>query len=350
MDYWILYALGLTGLLAWWANKERSKGLVATVTTEDDKGGKDKPKSLPLLPGLDGIKTTAPLESYTRGEFEALANALTSTPDFKTYYEPPASADPKSSAEHALGVWNGTESPNATEDRVDLAIAFRTAAHDGRLASATRSLFERGARMLRYAAISGDTVDPKKTMAEIDTAFAMLDASLTGKPIPTGTGGGGGGTYEALEDTIKSGTYTREKFSTQLDALLASPEIASELVSTDAATGVVVNQAPTVRANSLKIWDEGPTAARAAFAIDDYAAGRGVEPQPDATNTTVVWVKSGTPTSKTDPFSPAVSSQLVDLAMMMRWRAVSEAASSVDAENTRAAIDEVFSRIDAAAA
>ncbi len=60
--------------------------------------------------------------------------------------------------------------------------------------------------------------------------------------------------------------------------------------------------------------------------------------------------KSGTPTSKTDPYSPAVASKLIDLAMAMRWRAVSAAADAADAENTRAAIDEVFSRIDAAAA
>lgn len=30
-SYWIYYALGLTGLAAWWANKERAKGVPASI-------------------------------------------------------------------------------------------------------------------------------------------------------------------------------------------------------------------------------------------------------------------------------------------------------------------------------
>lgn len=339
MDYWLFYALGVTGLIAWWANRERNKGLDVKATTAEG-------KPLSLLPGL-GATTSAPVESYTRAEFVAQANALHGAADYQAYYAP-------KDASYAIAAWDAvpTTDPatgamtDPTLDRTTLAFAWRTAAHDVRLTDATRALFEKASRMMRFAAITGDKVDPKKTMETIDAGFATIDAS-GGLTLPSL---GSASSYEGFEDTVKAGTYSREKFITQLDELLATPEVTSELTSIDKATGVTVNQAPAARASSLKIWDDGPTAARAAFAIDDYAAGRGVEPQPDATNTTVVWVKSGTPTSKTDPYSPAVASKLIDLAMAMRWRAVSAAADAADAENTRAAIDEVFSRIDAAAA
>jgi len=339
MDYWLFYALGLTGLIVWWANKERNKGLNTSVATEDG-------KSAPLLPGL-GVTTKAPVESYTRDEFLAQAAALHGAADYQAYYTP-------KDAGYAVAAWDAvpTTDPvsgamtDPTLDRTTIALAWRTAAHDGRLSDSTRRLFERASRMMRYAAIAGDKVDPKKTMATIDAGFSAIDAS-GGLSLPSL---GSGGAYEGFEDTVKDGTYSREKFALKLDELLATPEVVSELTSVDAATGVTVNQAAAARASSLKIWDDGPTAARAAFAIDDYAAGRGVEPQPDATGTTVVWAKSGTPTSKTDPYSPDVASKLLELAMAMRWRAVSAAENATDAENTRAAIDEVFSRIDVAAA
>lgn len=176
---------------------------------------------------------------------------------------------------------------------------------------------------------------------------SVTTEKLVDKPTPKF---GGLDRVIGADDTVKAGTYTREKFLAWLDELLSSPEVAAELKSTDAATGVTVDRREAVKAAGVKAWDDGPTAARAAYAIDDYAAGRGVEPRPDATNSTVIWVKSGTPSSMTDRFSPAVEAKLVELAMAMRWRAVSDAATAEDSEATRAAIDEVFGRIDAAAA
>jgi hypothetical protein len=332
LDVAILLGLGY-GI--WWWRSSGTKG------ANPSKESSPKPAAAAFIPGLETAPD--PVESYTREEFVSHVGALHGAADYQTYYTPKDSS-------YAVSAWDAVPtvdpasgaSTDPTIDRTTLAIAWRSAAHDGRLTNDTRRLFEKASRMMRFSAIAGDKVDPKKTMGTIDGSFAAIDAS-SGFELPSVASGGA---YEGLEDTVKSETYTREKFVTQVDALLATPEVAHELTSMDTATGVTVSRAPTVRASSVLIWDDGRTAARAAFAIDDYAAGRGVEPVPDASNTTVVWVKSGSPGSKTVPYSPEVAEQLVDLAMAMRWRAVSAAASAEDAENTRAAIDEVFTRID----
>jgi hypothetical protein len=324
MEYWIWYALGLTGLVAWWANKYRTKP--GGSSSSEELVGKPKPSMLET-------SVKGPIESYTREDFLATMGSLHGSADYQALYEPKTS-------EYAVSTWEG-KTTNPTGDRSALALAWRTAAHDGRLSDATRRLFERASRMMRFAAIAGDTVTPSATTAAIDGGFASIDAGASlGLPA---------GAYEGF-DTVKDGTYTREKFLAVLDEVLAAPEVAAELKTADMATGIVVDKTAAVREAGVKVWDDGPTAARAAYAIDDYAAGRGVEPHPDATNTTVVWTKSGTATSDTDPFSPAVASKLIDLAMAMRWRAIAASSSPADAESTRAAIDEVFRRIDIAAA
>jgi hypothetical protein len=299
--------------------------------------------------GLATPAAVAPTETYTRADFKKVVDALTARPDYRAVYTDPASGKtPEGIATEALRIWD----TGTLTELVNMASSTRLAAFDTKMNLDTRRMLEDASRMTRFRAAEKSGAEggsAASTLSTIDSAWATIDATYAamGVGLPSKKAGG---SYEGIDD-VKDGTYTREKFSSTLSSTLAEPDLAEELKNLDSyggKTGVEHHHAEKAYAAGMKAWDDGPTAARSGYAVDMYAAGRGVEPSLGAGGA-VVWTKSGTGTSTTTPYAPATEAGLVDLAMAMRWRAISAAINEVEAEQARAGIDQTFGRIDLAA-